>query len=144
MELMMNWINDHTRLDDAFAGSMPIMANVKLSTNRPITNHPHYENADLRNRTELIYTRIFGYRPIQELHYLLKNEYQARYLIFETDRCRVNKQQLKCSMTELSHISLEKITEHSACDTLLKGLAWTRDYFQITFMRGALVIFKVV
>ena len=36
----------------AISGSMQLMAGVKLCTGRPITNHPHYEDKELRIKTK--------------------------------------------------------------------------------------------
>ena len=40
-----------TAPDAAFTGSMQLLAGVKLCTGRTVTNHPHFENKLLRERT---------------------------------------------------------------------------------------------
>ena len=48
---LMEWINRDVPKDAAFTGSMQLLAGVRLCTWRPITNHPHFEDQDLRDRT---------------------------------------------------------------------------------------------
>ena len=50
-----SFYRDKTPENTAFSGSMQLLAGVKLSTNHPITNHPHYEDKELRKRTREVH-----------------------------------------------------------------------------------------
>ncbi|ROT63546.1 putative C-mannosyltransferase DPY19L3 [Penaeus vannamei] len=56
---LMEWIQSYTPPTAVFAGSMQLLAGVKLCTNRHITNHPHYEDGWLRNRTHQKWSTVF-------------------------------------------------------------------------------------
>ncbi len=81
---------------------MPVMANVKLSTKRPIVNHPHYEDAGLRlvivemtnnvvflllfsARTLKVYA-VYSKKSLKEVHRMLM-DMGVNYFIFQYGWC---------------------------------------------------------
>ena len=52
---LMQWIQQNSKPEDAFSGSMQLLAGVKLCTGRTLTNHPHFEDKHLRDRTKELY-----------------------------------------------------------------------------------------
>ena len=50
-KLLISIHSSDTAPDAVFAGSMQLLAGVKLCTGRAVTNHPHFENKFLRERT---------------------------------------------------------------------------------------------
>ncbi|VDM64370.1 unnamed protein product [Angiostrongylus costaricensis] len=81
-EMLFDWIMKETKPDTVFAGTMPVMANVKLTTLRPIVNHPHYEDTGIRDRTKKVYS-MFSRKPLNEVHEVLK-KMGANYFIFQS------------------------------------------------------------
>jgi hypothetical protein len=123
MENLINWINLNTPSKSSFAGSMPTMANVKLSTNRAIMNHPHYENNDLRQRVRMLYSYLYGYNDIKLLHDLLKNKYRIDYLVLESYYCLSHQPgKPECAMSQIAHLNDNKTTkrtQHQSCFLLV-------------------------
>ena len=84
---MMEWISNNTKEGSVFTGSMQLMSAIRLSTGRSITNHPHYENGDLRLKTRILYQAIYGRSKIKDSHDVLKKKYNINYIVIEPSIC---------------------------------------------------------
>lgn len=80
----MEFINKESR-KNVYAGSMQLMAGVKACTSRPITNHPHFEDKALRDRTLRIYS-MYAKFPIEQVYDTLNAE-NATHIIVENSIC---------------------------------------------------------
>ncbi|XP_064199629.1 dpy-19-like 1, like isoform X2 [Anguilla rostrata] len=97
-EELLEWIKDNTQPNAVFAGAMPTMASVKLSAVRPIVNHPHYEDAGLRQRTKLVYA-MYSRKPAEIVKRNLLR-LGVDYFILEDSWC-TRRSRPGCSMPEI-------------------------------------------
>jgi len=98
LEEMFEWIIKNTAPNAVFAGTMPTMANLLLSTERAIVNHPHYEDVGARERTKAVYT-VFSRREAKEVYDILASM-QVNYLVLNEAWCLSTKRG-GCAITEL-------------------------------------------
>ncbi|KAM5203951.1 putative C-mannosyltransferase DPY19L2 isoform 3-T3 [Hipposideros larvatus] len=137
-EELIEWIQYNTRPDAVFAGAMPIMASVKLSTLHPIVNHPHYEDADLRARTKIVYS-IYSRKSAKEVRDKLL-ELHVNYYILEEAWCVVRTKP-GCSMLEIWDVEDPSNTASPPlCSILLKN---ERPYFSTVFQNSVYRVLKV-
>ncbi|XP_007128354.2 probable C-mannosyltransferase DPY19L2 [Physeter macrocephalus] len=127
-EELIQWIKYNTRSDAVFAGAMPTMASVKLSTLHPIVNHPHYEDADLRARTKIVYS-AYSRKSAKEVRDKLV-ELHVNYYILEEAWCVVRTKP-GCSMLEIWDVEDPSNSANPPlCSVLLKD---ERPYFTTVF-----------
>ncbi|KAL8620644.1 hypothetical protein ACOMHN_029534 [Nucella lapillus] len=98
LEELVEWIKASTPKDAVFAGPMPTMATIKLCTHRPIVNHPHYEDAGLRERTKKVYT-MYSRKPAEEVKQNLL-DLKVQYAILEMSWC-VRESRPGCGMPDV-------------------------------------------
>jgi len=98
LEQLIEWINKNLDTRAVLAGPMPTMANLLLSTGRPIVNHPHYEDVGLRERTKQVYT-VFSRRESHEVLASLQS-LKVEYLVLSGPWC-LSTQRGGCALTEV-------------------------------------------
>ena len=82
---------------------MPLTAIIAGSTNRAVTNHPHYENAQLRLRTKQLY-QFGAYRSDAQVHNAVA-AYRADHIILVQASCN---RQSRYGCTHLEPFLLDK------------------------------------
>uniref|UniRef100_A0A8C2GDM8 Dpy-19 like C-mannosyltransferase 3 n=1 Tax=Cyprinus carpio TaxID=7962 RepID=A0A8C2GDM8_CYPCA len=82
-----------------FAGSMQLLAGIKLCTGRVLTNHPHYEDQALRERTRQVY-QIYARQSAEEVHKVLSSV-GADYIVLEDSICYERRHSRGCRLRDL-------------------------------------------
>ncbi|NXG27799.1 D19L3 mannosyltransferase, partial [Dromaius novaehollandiae] len=100
---LMNWIKSNTPNTAVFAGSMQLLAGVKLCTGRILTNHPHYEDKNLRERTKQIY-QIYAKRSPEDVYKILRS-FGTDYVILEDSICYERRHSRGCRLRDLLDIA---------------------------------------
>ncbi|XP_075442786.1 protein C-mannosyl-transferase DPY19L1 isoform X2 [Ascaphus truei] len=137
-EELLEWIKFHTAPSAVFAGAMPTMASVKLSTGRPIVNHPHYEDAGLRARTKIVYS-MYSRKPARELRKELL-QLGVQYFIFEQAWC-VRRTKPGCSMSEIWDIEdPSNAANPTLCSLLAKD---SRPHFVTLYQNTVYKVLKI-
>ncbi|KAM4735306.1 dpy-19-like 1, like [Anableps anableps] len=137
-EELLTWIQENTHHNSVFAGAMPTMASVKLSTGRPIVNHPHYEDAGLRERTKLVYSmysRMPGETVKQNLMKL-----GVDFFILEDSWC-TRRTKPGCSMPEIWDIeNPDNVGKTPFCTYMFRN---SQPYFNTLFSNNIYKVLKV-
>uniref|UniRef100_A0A6A7FYY3 C-mannosyltransferase DPY19L1 n=3 Tax=Hirondellea gigas TaxID=1518452 RepID=A0A6A7FYY3_9CRUS len=118
LEELLVWVETETTPQSVFAGTMPTMANLMLSTRRPIVNHPHYETAEVRRRTKIVYSVFSRRKPQVVYDGLLK--LQVNYLVLDEKWC-FRSSKPGCSMLDLWDVEEPQYKQREAlCPKLYK------------------------
>ncbi|XP_051557942.1 probable C-mannosyltransferase DPY19L3 isoform X1 [Myxocyprinus asiaticus] len=108
---LMEWIRLKTPKRAVFAGSMQLLAGIKLCTGRVLTNHPHYEDQALRERTRQVY-QIYAHQSAEEVHKVLISV-GADYIVLEDSICYERRHSRGCRLRDLLDLANGHIMDGS-------------------------------
>ncbi|KAL5009746.1 hypothetical protein ScPMuIL_012051, partial [Solemya velum] len=151
---LMEWIKKETPSGAALTGSMQLLAGVKLCTGRPITNHPHYEDKLLRDRTKDLY-QMYGKRTPEDVYQIMKR-YKADFIILEDSICLAPSRG-GCRLPDLIDVDNGVIPDNGKkepglvhsnvprfCDEIRRGSAEFLKYFKLVFSNKTFRVHQVV
>ncbi|GAA6080042.1 dpy-19-like 1, like, partial [Tachysurus ichikawai] len=137
-EDLLEWIKVNTPPNAVFAGAMPTMASVKLSAGRAIVNHPHYEDAGLRERTKLVYS-MYSRKSAEQVKKNLMSLH-VDYFILEDSWC-TRRTRPGCSMPEIWDVEDPvNVGKTPVCTLLSRD---TRPHFNTVFQNNVYKVLKV-
>ncbi|XP_073989124.1 protein C-mannosyl-transferase DPY19L1 isoform X2 [Rhodnius prolixus] len=135
LEELLEWISEKTPKDAVFAGPMSVTAAILLSSKRPIVNHPHYEDARLRERTKKVYS-VYSRKPPEEVFKTLSS-LGIDYLVLLQGWCYSSNNRIGCRMIDLWDVEDgENRNRPPTCPQLLMGqfpfhLAFTNPEYAV-------------
>ncbi|XP_038077651.1 probable C-mannosyltransferase DPY19L3 isoform X2 [Patiria miniata] len=154
---LMNWIREQTPKAAVFSGSMQLLAGVKLCTGRKLTNHPHYEDKELRERTLQLY-QYYGRQPPNEV-YDIHKAMGTDYIILEDSICYARAAAPGCRLPDLIDITnghvyngakaeeLKLLVEAKVgrfCDIIKRQTPEYMRYFHLIFHNKTFRVYKVL
>ncbi|CAD5123910.1 DgyrCDS12217 [Dimorphilus gyrociliatus] len=138
-EGLFDWIEKKTKKSAVFAGPMPTMANIKLSTGRPVVNHPHYEDSALRERNKKVYS-IFSRRATKTVYATLREMY-VQYVVIAHHWC-FGSSKSGCSMYESWDLEEPNFKNQPiVCKSLIQN--GKSEYFEKVFDNQQYSVFKL-
>ncbi|KAM8945999.1 protein C-mannosyl-transferase DPY19L3 [Pelodytes ibericus] len=152
---LMNWIKSNTPSNAVFAGSMQLLAGVKLCTGRIITNHPHYEDKSLRDRTKEVY-QVYAKRSAEDVHGILRS-FGTDYVILEDSICYERRHGRGCRLRDLLDLDNGHIMDGSGdndpdltaspsprfCDEIKKDQPSYSTYFTRVFKNKTFHVYRL-
>ena len=138
LEELVEWIKANTARNAVFAGPMPTMATVKLTTLRPIVNHPHYEDAGLRERTKKVYS-MYSRKSADEVKPMMV-EMKVDYVIVEDSWC-TRRTKPGCQMAEIWDLEdKDNRGKEPLCSIMQRD---PKPYFKRVFKNSVYQVLKV-
>ncbi|MEE6500543.1 hypothetical protein FKM82_003826 [Ascaphus truei] len=152
---LMSWIKSNTPHNAVFAGSMQLLAGVKLCTGRVLTNHPHYEDKSLRERTKQVY-QIYAQRSPEDVHNTLR-AFGTDYVILEDSICYERRHGRGCRLRDLLDVAnghimdgpgendpdLKPSASARFCDEIKKDLPSYSTYFTRVFKNKTFHVYRL-